>query len=55
MGVLRFQRPLLFDVGDVKLGDLTKLWFFKLIMTKSNLKKSFKNITVAFKNIAVAD
>jgi len=32
-------RPLIFNIGDLKLGDLTKLWFFKLIVTKSNLKK----------------
>jgi len=25
-----------FDFGDLKLRDLAKLWFFKLIMTKSN-------------------
>jgi len=28
-----------FDFGDLKLRDLAKLWFFKLIMTKSNFKK----------------
>jgi len=40
--------PLTFDVGDLKLRDLTKLWFFKLIMMKSNLKKiSFDIISVA--------
>jgi len=27
-----------FDFGDLKLPDLAKLWFFKLIMTKSNFK-----------------
>jgi len=26
------------DFGDLKLHDLAKLWFFKLIMTKSNFK-----------------
>jgi len=34
------QRPISFDVGDLKLRDLAKLWFFKLIMVKSNFKKS---------------
>jgi len=33
------ERPLIFDFGDLKLCDLTKLCFFKLIMTKSNFKK----------------
>jgi len=33
------QRPFTFDFGGLKLRDLTKLWFFKLIMTKSHLKK----------------
>jgi len=31
--------PLTFDVSDVKLHDLAKLWFFKLIMTKLNFKR----------------
>jgi len=31
--------PAPFDIGDLKLRVLTKLWIFKLIMTKSNLKK----------------
>jgi len=35
--VTNFQKS---PIGDMKLGDLTKLWFFKLIVTKSNLKKS---------------
>jgi len=39
-GALRFQRHLIFDFCDLKLRDLAKLWFFKLIMTKSNFKKS---------------
>jgi len=34
--------PLTFDVGDLKLRDFSKLCFFKLIMTKSNFKKSVK-------------
>jgi len=34
------QRPLIFDFGDLKLSDLVKLWFFKITMTKSNLKKT---------------
>jgi len=37
MGAHRPQHPLILNVGDLKLGDLTKLWFFKLIVTKSNL------------------
>jgi len=31
--------PLIFDFGDVKLRDMAKLLFFKLIMTKSNFQK----------------
>jgi len=27
-----------FNFGDLKLRDLAKLWFFKLIMIKSNFK-----------------
>jgi len=27
-------------MGDLKLHNLAKLWFFKLIMTKSSFKKS---------------
>jgi len=34
------QRPLTFDFSKLKLRELAKLCFFKLIMTKSNLKKS---------------
>jgi len=30
---------LIFDFGDLKLRDVTKFCFFKLIMTKSNFKK----------------
>jgi len=33
------QRYLTFNIGDLKLRDLAKLCFFKLIMMKSNLKK----------------
>jgi len=40
LGAHRSQRPLIFNMGDMKLGDLTKLWLFKLIVTKSNFKKS---------------
>jgi len=29
-------RPLTLDFGDLKLLALAKLWFFKLIMLKSN-------------------
>jgi len=32
------QRPLTFNIGDLKLCDLAKLWIFKLIMKKSNFK-----------------
>jgi len=39
-GALRPQRPLIFNFGELKLRNLTKLWFFKPIMTKSNFKKS---------------
>jgi len=28
----------IFNIGDLTLCDLAKLWFFKLIMTTSNLK-----------------
>jgi len=34
------QRHLIFDFGDLKLCDLAKFWFFKLIMMKPNFKKS---------------
>jgi len=30
----------IFNLGDLKLQDLAKVWFFKLIMTKSNFKKT---------------
>jgi len=37
--VTHFQKsPLIFDFGDMKLFDSAKLCFFKLIITKSNLK-----------------
>jgi len=40
---------LTFDFGDLKLRDLTKFWFFKLIMTKSNFKKiSYDVISATF-------
>jgi len=32
LGAHRSQRPLIFNIGDLKLRDLTKLWFFKLIV-----------------------
>jgi len=35
-GLSNPQRLLIFDFGDLKLSDLAKLWFFKLIMTNSN-------------------
>jgi len=34
------QRPLISNIGDLKLRDLAKLWFFKLIMMKSSFKRS---------------
>jgi len=37
-GTLRPQRPLIFNFSELKLRNLTKLWFSKLIMTKSNFK-----------------
>jgi len=40
MDALRPQRPLIFDFGKLKLYDVAKFCFFKLIMTKSNFKKS---------------
>jgi len=33
------NRLLTFDIVDLKLRDLAKLCFFKLIMTKSNFQK----------------
>jgi len=38
MEVLCPQHHLTFDFGDLELRDFSKLWFFKQIMTKSNLK-----------------
>jgi len=38
LGALRPQRPLIFDFCDLKLRDVAKLCFFKLIMMKSNFK-----------------
>jgi len=40
MGALRLQRNLIFNFGDLKLHDVAKFCFFKLIMMKSNFKKS---------------
>jgi len=37
-GTLRPQRHLTFNIGDLKFRDLAKFCFFKLIMTKSNIK-----------------
>jgi len=39
-GTLRLQRPLNIDSVHLRLRDLAKLCFFKLLMMKSNLKKS---------------
>jgi len=33
----QFQKPLTFDIDDLKLCDLPKLLLFKRIVTKSNL------------------
>jgi len=40
VGFLSPQGPFFFDFDDLKLRDLAKFCFFKLIMTKSNFKKS---------------
>jgi len=37
-GVFRPQRLLTFNIGDLKLRDLAKWWFLKLIMMESNFK-----------------
>jgi len=37
-GSLHPGLPFIFDFGELKLRDLAKIWFFKLIMTKLNLK-----------------
>jgi len=34
------QRPLIFNFGELKLRNFAKLCLFKLIITKSNFKKS---------------
>jgi len=34
------QCPLTFNIGNLKLRDLAKLWIFKLIMEKLNFKKN---------------
>jgi len=38
-GALQPQLLLTFDVSDVKLHDLAKLYIFKLIMAKSSYKR----------------
>jgi len=43
---LRTQRPLAFNIDDLNFHDLAKLWFFKLIMTKSNFKNCYDVILV---------
>jgi len=52
LGAICTQRLLIFNFGYLKLRDLAKLWFFKLIMTKLSLKKSvmmsLKNVTKFF-------
>jgi len=44
--VTNFQKfsksPLIFNFGNLKLRNVAKFCFFKLIMTKSNFKKSVK-------------
>jgi len=35
----KIASPLIFNFGKLKLRNFTKLWFFKLILTKSNFKK----------------
>jgi len=39
LGALHSQHHLTFNIGDLKFRDLAKLWYFKLIMTESDLKK----------------
>jgi len=44
-----------FDVGDLKLRDLAKLWFFKLIMTKLNFKKiSYDVIIITLQKFSIS-
>jgi len=39
LGTLRPNTTnLTFSIGDLNFRDLAKVWFFKLIMTKSNIK-----------------
>jgi len=45
-GAFHPQRLLTFNTGNQKFLDLTLLWFFKLIITKSNLKNSHYVISV---------
>jgi len=46
LGALCPQRDLTFNIGDLKFCDLAKLWFFKLIMTDSNIKNNIVMITI---------
>jgi len=41
LGTLRPQHPKIIDFFELKLRDLAKLYFLKLILAKSNFKKSF--------------
>jgi len=43
-GAHRPQRSLIFDFGFLKLRDLAKLCFLKLIMSKSNFRKISYNV-----------
>jgi len=38
--IAKRQAILIFDFGDLKFRDVAKFCFFKLIVTKSNFKKS---------------
>jgi len=53
---LRPQRPLTFNIGELKLCNLAKLWIYKLIMKKSNFKNSVKNVTkIMSQNFSILD
>jgi len=47
------QRLLTFGIGSQKLRYLAKLWFFKLVMIKSNLKKCYDVITTTSPKIVI--
>jgi len=52
-GAFRPQLRLTFDVDDVKLRDLAKLWFFRLIMTKSNFEKSVMTLFQCLSDVII--